>query len=44
MNIDSKFYFRKDVVVIVEDRRLEDILEEDNEDSDSNECPEVESR
>ncbi|XP_019868713.1 slowpoke-binding protein isoform X2 [Aethina tumida] len=35
---------RKDVVVIVEDRRLEDILEEDNEDSDSNECPEVESR
>ncbi|XP_063916667.1 slowpoke-binding protein isoform X2 [Zophobas morio] len=27
---------RKDVVVIIEDRRLEDIIEEDNEDSDSN--------
>ncbi|CAH0564179.1 unnamed protein product [Brassicogethes aeneus] len=26
---------RKDVVIIVEDRRLEDILEEDNEDSDT---------
>ncbi|CAG9856715.1 unnamed protein product [Phyllotreta striolata] len=27
---------RKDVVVVIEDRRLEDIIEEDNEDSDCN--------
>ncbi|KAK9888102.1 hypothetical protein WA026_000377 [Henosepilachna vigintioctopunctata] len=27
---------RKDVIVVIEERRLEDIIEEDNEDSDTN--------